>query len=162
MIDITQQKGLNYYSALRHCIEQYLHYPVKQKSAFDLPANSFNPLRNQYDASALLRILVPTSAGKDSYSLFIVKVDLYVTGKNYIFGLADSLMRAAIISSFRFQPDKTIEHLRKEAIHELGHLLGLKHCSLSTCAMHFSQTVEDTERKNFELCSNCRRQLEAI
>ncbi|MEO0185151.1 MAG: matrixin family metalloprotease [candidate division WOR-3 bacterium] len=52
--------------------------------------------------------------------------------------------------------------MAKEVVHEVGHLMGLDHCSIPTCVMHFSNTIEDTDKKNVCFCDKCRRQLERI
>jgi archaemetzincin len=43
----------------------------------------------------------------------------------------------------------------KEAVHELGHTLGLLHCARASCVMHFSNALEDTDRKTSRLCESC-------
>ncbi|GAJ15820.1 unnamed protein product, partial [marine sediment metagenome] len=47
----------------------------------------------------------------------------------------------------------------KEVIHEIGHLLGLRHCSNPKCVMHFSNTLNDTENKDIIFCKECRREI---
>ena len=44
----------------------------------------------------------------------------------------------------------------KEAVHEIGHALGLSHCPSSRCVMYFSNSLEDTDRKGMDLCGRCR------
>jgi archaemetzincin len=47
----------------------------------------------------------------------------------------------------------------KEAVHEIGHMLGLKHCSQALCVMHFSERLPDTDRKQESFCSECDKKL---
>ncbi|MEW6585820.1 MAG: hypothetical protein AB1442_09465 [Nitrospirota bacterium] len=49
------------------------------------------------------------------------------------------------------------DHLKKlgEAVHEIGHTFGLVHCSDPNCAMHFSNSLRDTDRKSSEFCGIC-------
>ena len=49
--------------------------------------------------------------------------------------------------------------LLKEAIHELGHTFGLRHCDDWNCAMASSHSVESLDVKGDELCPSCRLQL---
>jgi len=45
----------------------------------------------------------------------------------------------------------------KEAVHELGHTYGLKHCPNPACVMHFSNSLHDTDLKGWKFCPNCQR-----
>jgi archaemetzincin len=51
------------------------------------------------------------------------------------------------------------ERAVKEAVHELGHTFGLGHCPDSSCVMHFSNCLDDTDRKGKEYCPECRAKL---
>jgi archaemetzincin len=44
----------------------------------------------------------------------------------------------------------------KEAMHELGHVLGLGHCPNPDCVMHFSNSLADTDRKSRTPCPRCQ------
>jgi len=93
--------------------------------------------------------------------LGILDVDLYTEGLNFIFGQADLSGRLALISIIRLRqefyglkPDEEIFRKRviKEAVHELGHTLGLRHCHDSYCVMHFSNSLRDTDIKSENFC----------
>lgn len=78
--------------------------------------------------------------------------------------LADVRQKSAVISLFRLRADADEEtfHRRavKEAVHELGHTWGLSHCPHPRCVMRFSNSLEDTDRKETEWCGSCGRKLE--
>ena len=95
-------------------------------------------------------------------------MDLTVPGLNFVFGLADPASRGAVISLARLYPefygqprDPGLFKARalKEAVHELGHLLGLGHCPDPACVMAFSNSLSDTDRKGPEFCARCREFL---
>ena len=99
----------------------------------------------------------------------ITDVDMYEEGLNFIFGLAHPYFKSAVISLHRLRPefygesgdDKLLkERAIKEAMHELGHVFGLRHCRNSLCVMHFSNSIIETDIKGKDYCDECRRKLE--
>ncbi len=122
--------------------------------------------RGQYDAWRIVkeysRIRRP-----GEYLLLVVKDDIYAAGLNYVFGLA--WQGVSIISAHRLRQEfyglpsnkkVFMDRLRKEAVHEVGHLHGLAHCSNRKCVMAFSNWIGDTDYKSYALCRQCRRRLD--
>ncbi|WP_081825254.1 matrixin family metalloprotease [Persephonella sp. IF05-L8] len=54
-----------------------------------------------------------------------------------------------------------IGRITKEAVHEIGHTLGLGHCPDPECVMHFSNSIVDTDRKSYFFCSVCYQKVKA-
>lgn len=130
------------------------------------PDYAFNKDRNQYHSTAILRRL-DAVRGKDRASpvLGVVDVDLFVPDQPFVFGEADRDARAALLSLFRLKgtpdgrlvaPERLLHRARAEAVHEMGHLLGLSHCSDFRCAMFLSHSAADADRKGVSLCAQCR------
>jgi predicted Zn-dependent protease len=93
--------------------------------------------------------------------LAVTEADLYADDLNFVFGIAQSGGRAAVISLCRLglgaDPPLRRDRALKEAVHELGHALGLVHCPDPKCVMHFSNSLADTDRKGSALCPVCQR-----
>ncbi len=131
------------------------------------PAFSYDRRRRQYAASGLLAGLAATNTG-NTLTLGVTAVDLFIPKLNFVFGVADRDMGVAIISLHRLSPefyskeqDQNLlkERAAKEAIHEVGHLLGLTHCDDASCVMHFSNAIGNTDIKGPGFCVHCAQRL---
>ncbi len=94
--------------------------------------------------------------------LGLAAFDLYVPGMNYVFGEARCPGRVAVVSTRRLKPTSNAktalfsDRVLKEAVHEIGHTLGLRHCPDPLCVMHFSEQISDTDRKSARFCADCK------
>jgi archaemetzincin len=128
---------------------------VKLLPGRDVPSAAYHRSRRQYRAPAFLEL---ARRNDGEHVLAVTEVDLYAEPLNFVFGQAEIGGRAAVISLHRLRsPDRELFYLRvlKEALHELGHTRGLNHCADSSCVMHFSNTLADTDRKGPGFCSRC-------
>ena len=136
------------------------------KDFFPVPKQAFDKKRNQFNSRIILSELGVFAAKKVEYHrvLGVVDADIFTSGLNYVFGEAYVSGTAALISLWRLKPEfyhentgQAIFVLRalKEAVHELGHTLGLQHCPHSFCVMHFSNSIFDTDKKQSLLCDQC-------
>lgn len=135
-----------------------------------LDANAaWDARRNQYWSSALLRDLLARYP-QARRILGVTQLDLFVPVLTFVFGEAQVSGRAAIVSTCRLRDEfyglppngeNTRERLLKEALHELGHTYGLRHCPDWACVMTSSHAVERLDVKSAAFCSSCVRLLSA-
>ena len=133
------------------------------------PAYAFNESRAQYHSTAILRRLELSRGPGGPYPVLgLTDVDLFIPDLPFVFGEADRDAMSAVVSVARLQhgPDRRSvepERLRRraqvEAVHELGHLLGLSHCLDSRCAMYLSHKASDSDRKGPGICTSCKGAL---
>jgi archaemetzincin len=140
------------------CVVVEEHFPLLEEA--------FDEKRQQYQSYVILREVQGYAVRKASLNrvLGVVDADIFVPKLSFVFGEATSPGKAALISLWRLKPEfygdrADIELLLgravKEAIHELGHTLGLWHCSCSSCVMHFSNSISDTDIKQSVFCDKC-------
>jgi archaemetzincin len=119
---------------------------------------AYNAKRLQYNASTLLNYLITimsrVGSNEDVVSLWIIRDDLYVEGMNFVFGVAHP-GKAAVLSTHRLD---SLDLINKEAIHEIGHVFGLQHCT-NECVMQFSNSIDEAKAKPATLCERCRSLL---
>ncbi len=154
--------------SLRTPLEEIFGQKIHIANKVQLPKESWHSDRRQYLASSILAVLPSPSSSVDRV-LGVVDVDLFAQGLNFVFGQADVTGRRAVISLYRLRQefyglprDEDIFRQRviKEAVHELGHTYGLGHCPNPACVMHFSNTLSDTDLKEWKFCSLCQKRME--
>ena len=100
--------------------------------------------------------------------LAILPQDLFIPILTYVFGEAELDGSVAVISYYRLMSERyglpqdrnlLAARLRKEAVHELGHVYGLIHCAAQQCVMHTSTYVEDIDLKGDRFCVECEGAL---
>lgn len=146
--------------------EQEEEIPTGAKLKF--PSESLDPSRGQYNANEILSYISGKMRDKKCETLAVTKRDIFSGYLNFVFGIANPKSGVAVISTSRLnrkskgegkETGKLIERTKKEAIHEMGHLKGLEHCSDPKCGMSFSNTLGDVDRKKSSLCNKCRNKL---
>jgi archaemetzincin len=132
------------------------------------PAESYHPLRQQYNSTAILAKLLRLDAPAQEKLLGVTDVDLFIPILTFVYGEAQFNNRAAVVSVYRLRQefyglpgDDSLFYQRceKEALHELGHTFGLVHCAQFDCLMHYSNSIEQIDLKTNLFCRTCQEKL---
>ncbi|WP_200764005.1 archaemetzincin family Zn-dependent metalloprotease [Nitrosophilus alvini] len=156
---------------LQIALQDILRINVDFLSDMPVPASAYNHKRSQFLAEKFLEILVLKKTFDSDMVLGIVDVDLYEPGLNFVFGLASYEIGVGIISLKRLSntfyglennEELYFKRVLTEAVHEIGHILGLPHCPDVKCVMHFSNSIADTDRKSYHFCKNCQEKASKV
>ncbi|MFX1368332.1 MAG: archaemetzincin family Zn-dependent metalloprotease [Promethearchaeota archaeon] len=131
-----------------------------------IPERSYVKTRRQYSARPFLEML-EKHTHSSAHALGLVDLDLFAPSLNFIFGTAQFGGNAIVAlprlrrPSYGLPDDDSLffERASKEVVHELGHVLGLRHCT-NHCVMQFSNSLFDTDRKPASFCQECLLSLE--
>jgi archaemetzincin len=132
------------------------------------PAPAWDAHRGQYDCRRLFPVLEEIAVRSGGRVLGVADVDLYSAVFTFVFGEAKLGGNAGMISLHRLRPEEyglpaddilVRARAEREALHEVGHLLGLVHCRRAECVMRFSGSVEEVDLKENRLCPECASRL---
>ncbi len=122
--------------------------------------------KERYSADSILK-----KFSNNNVTLVLTEKDI-VTKKDDIdeygvFGLGSSYFKTTVISLFRLKrnatPQLLKERLQKVCIHEIGHYLGLSHCTKnSKCLMSAGHgTIKQVDQEELFFCENCKKLADA-
>ncbi len=123
-----------------------------------VPVTAYDKGRGQHIADVLLAVACAQDGDK---VLCVASFDMYTNPLNFVFGVAEVGGRGAVISIARLGGENQSfrDRVVKEAIHEMGHTFGLTHCPDTTCVMHFSTELADTDFKGKFYCEECSAKI---
>lgn len=156
---------------LQDDLQSVLNVPVSIASERVHPAPAFHPARRQYDAMFLLGMLQSSGSADKVLRLGVTDLDIFLPVFTYVFGLASHSGNAAVVSLYRLRqenngyvPDQDLLRWRlaKEALHELGHLAGLRHCPVPWCVMASSRSAQEVDLKDAAFCPACAEEIDVV
>lgn len=143
--------------------------PVATMAPLGLPAGAYYEPRKRYRAEKVLEFLDRIEREKGVKVVGLTSVDISTTKGRYedwgIFGMANIGGPSCIVSTCRLgrgnvDPRLFAERVKKVVIHELGHALGLPHCSTPGCVMRDAEgKISTIDRSDGRICKNCRKLL---
>lgn len=150
-------------------IETVLPAQVRLGKAIEPPHHAYDAERGQYSAEAILNALSEERSENQEHIIGVADLDLFIPDLTFVFGAA--LRRVALVSVIRLRQefynlgsDKGLlaRRILTEAVHEIGHSYGMRHCFEPGCVMFFSHGICDTDRKGFDFCASCGEMLTRV
>ena len=157
-------------------LKKNLHWLVKKyglkveiiPNPFLTREDEYIEVERQYDGELILKRLETSITDLQLNKILgIIEGDIKGIRKIHLFGLTNLKSSCALISinrlrgsSFKKNKDNALFELRilKEAVHELGHTFGLRHCE-NYCVMNFSKSLEEVDKRPKEFCLLCEQEL---
>lgn len=152
------------------CLEERFLFTGRVERTLRVPRTTLNSVRKQLFFNTLVARVAATEPAVDGVRLAITDFDLYKTSQQFVFGDASEDQRIAVVSMHRLRSEfygeradanLLFQRLLKEAVHNIGHALGLKHCFNARCAMYFSNSIYDTDNKLSHFCESCEKRVRA-
>jgi len=164
---------------IQHAVSEFYHCPVSILQPVEMPSSFINLTKGErYSADSILRWLSRRKSDSVSILLGLTEKDIYIANKDEqgkikepaskyavwgILGLGYQPGDACVISDARFRntdSGKYDHRLRAIVLHEIGHNIGLPHCTNVQCIMNDAKehisTVDNGEN---DLCQSCRDKL---
>ncbi len=129
----------------------------------------FSVDRRQYFSTQIIAEAIKLTDTFNGKVMLITDVDIFVPVLTFIFGEAQLNGKHSILSACRLHEEfysgvsnesLLLERTIKEALHELGHNFGLRHCIDWDCVMHSSNGIEEVDIKGKTYCRNCISKVE--
>jgi archaemetzincin len=144
-------------------LTSFYHKEVIVEKSTPLDKGLLAKSKSRYSGDSILKRF-----NSSKNSVVISEVDIVtpkagVTNEWGVFGLGLRPGNVCVISSFRLKKNSSAEllteRLQKVAIHEVGHNLGLDHCTKnSECLMSAANgTINQVDHEKMLFCDNCKK-----
>lgn len=154
-----------YMNYLKTSIKEFYGYDCVIKPKLNLTNDILAGSRTRYEAGKILN-----KYNSNQNTLIITEKDIAHKKSDEfpewgIFGLGLRPGKTCVISTFRLKKkvstQKMLERLKKVALHEIGHNLGLEHCSNNKeCMMNDADgTIKQVDKEKIWFCPKCWKQI---
>jgi len=144
-------------------ISSFYGYKIQVSAEEALTNDLLAKSRTRYNASSILK-----KYSKHNRTILLTEKDIACSYKNNpewgVLGLSYISGNVSIVSTFRLKKNVSyttmLSRAEKISIHELGHSLGLSHCSDKTCLMQDAcGKISTIDKCKKQFCKHCKDKL---
>ena len=156
--DVKQE----YLELVEKTVESFYGFECIVNPKAPLTNNLLAESKTRYSANKILR----QYRGKDNY-LILTEKDIATPSRGYpewgVLGLGYRPGSVCVVSTFRMKRNVSVDvikdRIKKVSIHEVGHNLGLDHCTNHPeCLMNDANgTIKQVDREKMWLCDRCKQ-----
>jgi archaemetzincin len=152
------------YATIESCLHETYNADVVRLPALPIPGYAYDARRNQYNSILIMREIIRLCPEDAMRLVAVTEEDLFIPMLTFVFGHAQLSGKVAMLSLARLRqefyglpalPTLLKSRLTKELLHEVGHTMGLVHCTRSDCAMALSTSVQHIDSKGSRYCHGC-------
>jgi archaemetzincin len=154
-----------YINLVKKSVKKFYGYDCVVRPKKEITKDMLSPIKKRIDANKALR----NNLTFDNLLILTEKDICHKKDKANpewgIFGLGLRPGKTCIISTYRLHANvskqKTLERLEKVALHEIGHNLGLDHCTNNKeCMMNDANgTIKQVDAEKVWFCEKCNKQI---
>jgi archaemetzincin len=154
-----------YIDYIKKSVENFYGYDCVVRSKLNLTTDILAGSRTRYEAGKILK----KYNSKENVLLITEKDIAHKKNKEFtewgIFGLGYRPGSTCVVSTFRLKKNvskaKFLDRLKKVALHEIGHNLGLEHCTNNKQCMMTSAsgTVKQVDKEKIWFCLKCSKKI---